>query len=81
MYLKTLRKVRLFPRRQSSPKLLLYMRFTAIILLATALQVSATGMAQKVTLHYENVPVKKYSGRSFARQECLLFTKTFSCNS
>jgi hypothetical protein len=59
MYLKTLRKVRLFPRRQSSPKLLLYMRFTAIILLATALQVSATGMAQKVTLHYENVPVKK----------------------
>jgi hypothetical protein len=35
------------------------MRFTAIILLATALQVSATGMAQKVTLHYENVPVKK----------------------
>lgn len=61
MYFKTLRKVRFLLRKLAAEKLLLYMRLTTIILLATVLQASATdGIAQKkVTLRFNNVPVKK----------------------
>ncbi len=54
-----LNKARFCWKEPAAKKLLLCMKLTAIILLATALQVSATGMAQRVTLSYKNAPVKK----------------------
>ncbi len=40
-------------------KFFLLMRLAGVILLATALQVSARGLSQKVTLSYRNVPVQR----------------------
>ncbi|HQW45169.1 MAG TPA: SusC/RagA family TonB-linked outer membrane protein, partial [Chitinophagaceae bacterium] len=46
-------------RRKTITKTLLIMKFTAIFLLATCLQVSAIGHSQKVTLSMKNAPLQK----------------------
>lgn len=46
-------------RRFAKPKTILVMRLTAMLLLVGCLQVSATGVAQKVSIHRENAPLKK----------------------
>ncbi|MBO9631562.1 MAG: SusC/RagA family TonB-linked outer membrane protein [Chitinophagaceae bacterium] len=43
----------------AKPKTFLVMRLTAMLLLAGCLQVSASGNAQKVSIHRENAPLKK----------------------
>jgi TonB-dependent starch-binding outer membrane protein SusC len=59
MHLVTLCKDGSFIRGSVNKQFFLFMKLTAILLLAAALQVSAKGMSQNVTLNYKNVPVKK----------------------
>jgi TonB-linked SusC/RagA family outer membrane protein len=46
-------------RRFAKPKTILVMRLTAILLLAGCLHVTASGLAQKVSINRENVPLKR----------------------
>lgn len=46
-------------KQLAKPKTFLVMRLTAMLLLAGCLQVSASGNAQKVSIHRENVSLKK----------------------
>lgn len=48
-----------FKRRLAKPKTFLVMRVTAVLLLVGCLQVTATGIAQKVSISRENVSLKK----------------------
>ncbi len=48
-----------YKRWPATKKLLLYMKLTAILLLVTAMQLSANGFSQKVTLNCRNWPAKK----------------------
>ncbi len=48
-----------FQRRLAKPKTFLVMRLTAMLLLVGCLQVTATGIAQKVSISRENVSLKK----------------------
>jgi TonB-linked SusC/RagA family outer membrane protein len=59
MHLVTLCKDGPIIRGSVIKQFLLFMKLTAILLLAAALQVSAKGLSQNVTLNYKNVPVKK----------------------
>lgn len=47
------------PRRPAKSKTLLVMKLTAILLLLGCLHVTAAGIAQKVSIAQENVPIKK----------------------
>src|SRR5688572_20029223 len=49
----------LYPERSRITKTLLIMKLTAIVLLATCLQVSAKGYAQKISLSEKNAPLEK----------------------
>src|SRR5689334_23716492 len=68
-----------YPERSRKTKTLLIMKLTAILLLATCLQVSATGHAQKISLTEKNAPlekvlqqIKKQSGYQFWYEDKLL---------
>jgi TonB-linked SusC/RagA family outer membrane protein len=68
----------LFPRR-TFIKAMRIMNFTAILLLAICLQVSATGRSQAITLHVKNAPldhvfreIKKQTGYTFVYTETML---------
>lgn len=50
---------RMLLTRADLTKTLLIMKFTAILLLSAALQVSATGYSQRVTLSEKNAPLEK----------------------
>ncbi|MCS3798614.1 TonB-dependent receptor [Niastella sp. OAS944] len=68
-----------YPERSRKTKTLLIMKLTAILLLATCLQVSAIGHAQKISLSEKNAPlekvllqIKKQSGYQFWYEDKLL---------
>lgn len=68
-----------YPERNRRSKTLLIMKLTAILLLATCLQVSATGYTQKISLKEKNAPlekvllqIKKQSGYQFWYEDKLL---------
>ncbi len=70
-----------YPERSRITKTLLIMKLIAILLLATCLQVSATGYAQKISLSEKNAPlekvlqqIKKQSGYQFWYEDKLLQT-------
>lgn len=74
MYKKYTRKI-VMPNRHLT-KLLLYMRLTTVILIATIMQVSAAGFAQKITISEKNATIKsvfqkirKQSGYNFLYTE------------
>ena len=48
-----------FPEKRHYKKTFLVMKFTAILLFAACMQVSASGYAQKITLSQTNVSLKK----------------------
>src|SRR5258708_12568978 len=52
--------VQLPPSKRGLPgKMLLIMRLTTIFLLATALQISAKGISQKISISGKNMPLEK----------------------
>ena len=68
-----------FFQRQTVIKAMRIMNFTAILLLAICLQVSATGHSQSITLHVKNAPldevfrkIKKQTGYTFVYTETML---------
>ena len=48
-----------YAERSRRSKTLLIMKLTAILLLATCLQVSATGYSQKISISEKNAPLEK----------------------
>src|SRR4051812_31143988 len=59
-------------RLLAKPKTMLVMHLTTILLLAGCLQVSAAGLAQKVSISADNTPLKKVF-REIKRQTGYLF--------
>src|SRR5689334_22044295 len=69
----------IYAERSRISKTLLIMKLTAILLLATCLQVSATGYSQKISISEKNAPlekvlqqIKKQSGYQFWYEDKLL---------